>query len=493
VASPFNFLLVRWAPTGVDDTYTVDATFPLPIGPEQTDYRAIMATAVRPTADGVDIQRAPQRMWDITLSGSTGLRERSALSRYGVPMRAPGPLMYAELVGFIQELGNTPGARLSWHDFVTQRQLWVEPTLINDGRGPTHTVDSKWSITLRGYGESGYPTGGLGFVLTLGARARAAIQTFDQWVSVVAATADLAAAAALEIAELSSEFVGLVDFVPDILEATSAVVGGTASVAEYPSATWSALSDRVDAALFDLSVQVARWQTADSENAETGVEARQTLRALQTSLDVAALSASELGQATVSPVTHEVRAGETLQSIAGLKLGDAARWPELAALNGLLPPYITAGGSPGTVAPGALLLLPYTTTDTEILGDDLDLAIAFTGSDVGDFVLEPGTEPADVQTVTGTASAIQALNVVIRTRQGEDTQHPAVGLPAAVGDVVSNAGIVLATLIDQILSDGRFVRVVDARAETVNNGIRLTVRPVLKSGKPLTPIGATVS
>jgi len=48
-------------------------------------------------------------------------------------------------------------------------------------------------------------------------------------------------------------------------------------------------------------------------------------------------------------------------------------------------------------------------------------------------------------------------------------------------------------LIDQILSDGRFVRVVDARAETVNNGIRLTVRPVLQSGKPLTPIGATVS
>lgn len=238
MASPFNFLLVRWLPTGVADTYTVDATFPLPIGPEQTEYRAIMATLVRPTADGVDIQRSPQRMWDITISGSTGLRERSGLSRYGVPMRAAGPVMYAELVGFIQELGSKPGAILSWHDFVTQRQLWVEPTAVMDGRGPTHTVDSKWSVSLRGYGESGYPTGGLGFVLTLGARARAALATFDQWVSVVAATADLAAAAAVEVGELAAAFVGSFDFVPDVLEATAAIVGGTATIVEYPAATW---------------------------------------------------------------------------------------------------------------------------------------------------------------------------------------------------------------------------------------------------------------
>lgn len=495
MASPFNFLLVRWAPTGISDTYVVDATFPLAIGPEQIDYRASMATAVRMTIDGVDIQRAPQRVWEITLSGSSGLRERSGLSRYGVPMRASGPLMYAELLGFIQELGSKPGHRLSWHDFVTQRQLWVEPLTVSDGRGPTHTLDTKWSISMQGYGESGYPTGGLGFVLTLGARTRAAIQTFDQWVSIVAATADLAAAAAVEVGETAAALVGSFDFIPDVLEATSAIVAGSATVAEYPAAAWNALARRVDIALVSLSVEIDRIQASwGAASTEDTIDARLSLRALQSALEVVALSASELGQASTSPATHEVRAGETLQSIAAQKLGDASRWFELVALNGLSAPYITSGGSPGTVAPGDLLLLPYSTTDTEVLGDDFDLAIRFTGDGtVGDLMLEPGTDPADVQSVTGAASAVQALNVLVRTTQGQDAQHPWVGLPAAVGDVVTDSSFVVASLIDQILADGRFARVIDASSERVDNGIRLVVRPVLRSGQSLNPISATVT
>lgn len=48
--------------------------------------------------------------------------------------------------------------------------------------------------------------------------------------------------------------------------------------------------------------------------------------------------------ATSSDRTYTVRAGDTLSSIAASQLGSAARWPEIAELNGLRDPnYITPG------------------------------------------------------------------------------------------------------------------------------------------------------
>lgn len=60
----------------------------------------------------------------------------------------------------------------------------------------------------------------------------------------------------------------------------------------------------------------------------------------------------------------ELRWGESLQSVALRELGDAARWIDIANLNGLHPPYVTAIAaevSSQVVLYGARLLVPAPT------------------------------------------------------------------------------------------------------------------------------------
>lgn len=55
----------------------------------------------------------------------------------------------------------------------------------------------------------------------------------------------------------------------------------------------------------------------------------------------------------VPPPTHpevEVRSGDSLARIAGRHLGNESRWPELARLNDIAPPYL--------IRPGQVLRLP---------------------------------------------------------------------------------------------------------------------------------------
>lgn len=47
---------------------------------------------------------------------------------------------------------------------------------------------------------------------------------------------------------------------------------------------------------------------------------------------------------------YQVKSGDSLSIIARDVLGDMSRWPEIAKLNNLLPPY--------TIYPGGALLLP---------------------------------------------------------------------------------------------------------------------------------------
>ena len=50
------------------------------------------------------------------------------------------------------------------------------------------------------------------------------------------------------------------------------------------------------------------------------------------------------------PALHIVKLGESLSSIARDELGNLDRWPELATLNNLSPPYI--------IRPGQQILMP---------------------------------------------------------------------------------------------------------------------------------------
>ena len=70
----------------------------------------------------------------------------------------------------------------------------------------------------------------------------------------------------------------------------------------------------------------------------------------------------------------ETRFGDTLQAVAMRELGDGKRWFELAAINGLVPPYITddatlSGG--GVLLSGALVLVPAATSAAITTDPDL--------------------------------------------------------------------------------------------------------------------------
>ena len=502
MGSAYNFLLVAWkrvelAPTGAaassvdlpvslpSDTYVASGAFPLPLGPEQIEYQALMASQLRFTASGVDIQRSPQRAWSISIRGSSGLRERTGFDRNGIPMRASGPMMHRELVGFLQEFSRDPTARLSWHDFVKGRQLWVEPRALTDGRDQQHTLDDSWSIQLQGYGESGYPTGGLGLALSLGAQLRDVLAVADRWLSVVAASADLAAAAIAEVVTLEAGVADLFNAVPEAIAATASLISGTAELKDYPLEFWRGLSERLDVALLSFDSAIERWTGDNSENLAAGIATRSAVRELQTQCAVAGLA--QASAVTSTPATYTVCQGDTMQSIAAKTLGSSSMWLQIVALNGLMAPYVSSSGMAGTVGPGDTLNLPVESSQVAsavVYGADLML------SD-GRLVAEPGTSAADVQYVSGVACALQGLQVLVNTQQGTDPHRLWLGVPAAIGDAVADSGLILASLVDQVLGDDRFVRVQDLSAARIANGVRVGFRAVLRSAQTV-PLSAVV-
>ena len=119
----------------------------------------------------------------------------------------------------------------------------------------------------------------------------------------------------------------------------------------------------------------------------------------------------------------EVRTADTLLTIALRELGDAWRWTELAALNGLRHPYIADTAAEGVVAPGALIKVPapsgYVTTESSA-------AVVFRA----DVALAGGKLQAvggDLAVVSGNANLRQALGIRILVDQQELLFHPEYG------------------------------------------------------------------
>ena len=127
-----------------------------------------------------------------------------------------------------------------------------------------------------------------------------------------------------------------------------------------------------------------------------------------------------------------VQAGDTLRLIALRELGDAMRWPEIADLNELRPPYIVGSLDPAarqraTLIWGDRILLPKGTAATEIeryedlYGTDIDLRNGrMTAGADGDWAL-----------VTGGDNLLAALGRRMRTRTGDLLAHPKYGCDAA--------------------------------------------------------------
>lgn len=172
----------------------------------------------------------------------------------------------------------------------------------------------------------------------------------------------------------------------------------------------------------------------------------------------------------------EVRHGDTLQLIAARELGNAAKWADLIAINGLTFPYLT--GDPDEAGPtvflyGSLLLVPATVAaaaDTDpdaVFGTDILLSN-------GEIVATAG---GDIEVVSGRANLRQAIKHRLGTAWNELLFHLNYGLGVhrLKGTVNGPTAAVLAAEYTRgaLLSDRRIASVPNAVAEV--NGDRISV------------------
>ena len=166
-----------------------------------------------------------------------------------------------------------------------------------------------------------------------------------------------------------------------------------------------------------------------------------------------------------------VREGDTIESIALAVYGDATLWPIIAKENGLVPPYVSAAGLPGTVKPGESLLVrsgKMATLATLSSPDEGKREAQLYGRNLalapnGDLLQSGPDDCADFALVEGVACVEQALRIKTGKTQGTDQLHPWAGIPTAIGranTTTSKATLSLA-LYRCIAEDDRVARVDD--------------------------------
>ncbi|MBI1207462.1 MAG: hypothetical protein GC191_09275 [Azospirillum sp.] len=134
---------------------------------------------------------------------------------------------------------------------------------------------------------------------------------------------------------------------------------------------------------------------------------------------------------TVKTITSyrraETQVGDTLRDVALRELGDAARWADLAALNGLLPPYLTddpGQASARVLLTGGAVLVPATAPTVSGVDDPDGVFGKDVGLDRGSLTV---TENGDLATLAGIPNLDAALQHRIETRPGELIYHPDYG------------------------------------------------------------------
>lgn len=211
--------------------------------------------------------------------------------------------------------------------------------------------------------------------------------------------------------------------------------------------------------------------------------------------------ASRLVQRNVTGASSVVvRTGDTLQRIALRELGDAARWKEIALLNGLDRwPYLSSDGSAGTIQYGKPVLIPATpqnSTNTSTLSDDRykqqgDTASRLYGRDLKLYMNDAGKLDiallgnGDPVLVGGHDNLIQAVMLKTRVFQGELLENKDFGLRRLVGERTAQGAVRLAAFGVRVAaqSDRRIKSAtVTARAQANAVWVDVSVQPAGSSG-----------
>jgi len=117
---------------------------------------------------------------------------------------------------------------------------------------------------------------------------------------------------------------------------------------------------------------------------------------------------------------------DTLQSLALRYLGHARHWPDIAALNGLSPPYLAATSGAGVLAYGDDILLPIASTAAIAQKQDPFLTDIYLSEDplnYGQLTVIDG----DIALTSNIANFLQALSMRVLVAKRSMLFHPGYG------------------------------------------------------------------
>lgn len=180
--------------------------------------------------------------------------------------------------------------------------------------------------------------------------------------------------------------------------------------------------------------------------------------------------------------------GDTVQAVSLRELGDASRWPEVVAINGLVPPYISDDvRSTGVLKSGDMIRIPAAQTVVTSAADPAQVYGVDVMLDANGFLASDG---GDLRVVSGVSNLTQALQHALDTDAGELAFHPTYGssIRRVVGMVAGPTAATLAAAYAKatVSADARIQRVASAQASVVGDQIQVTVAAEAVSGKTVT-------
>jgi len=209
-----------------------------------------------------------------------------------------------------------------------------------------------------------------------------------------------------------------------------------------------------------------------------------------------------------------VEFGDDIRGIAKKYLGDESYWKQLAVLNNLSPPYVSASGGMGVLGPGDKILVPSTSIqftgqvqqaiNTDAAMDSQSAVLRKYGRDIrlvgssGNIGLSDlaVSSRGDLDLIEGVPNVEQAMMIKFSTEQGELATHPQFGAQFTIGSKVTMTSVQEFSINVRrtILSDPRVAHItklkllaegdkmmVDAAAQLIGSDVQLPISFAVRS------------
>ncbi|MCZ6868119.1 MAG: hypothetical protein O7G84_01285 [Gammaproteobacteria bacterium] len=223
----------------------------------------------------------------------------------------------------------------------------------------------------------------------------------------------------------------------------------------------------------------------NTAGASKGTRTRLALgSARRSGLDLGAFNSSRLGS---------IAAGDTIDGIA---TRENVPREVLIAINDLRFPYIARGGGPGTLEPGATILIPvlaagqstnttpsgvYLTPEEILYGVDLALDPDLAEAGIFDVLVDTTHGSLDAQQVKGVNNATQGIQIIVSTERGATDFISDLGIKRTPGvkGTVANMLVASMYLREAILSDPRVELIQSTRITLAGDVLSQEISPQL--------------